>query len=138
MNAIVLFTLGICISLYFTYDLLSAFRKTKPPKGWPVAEGRMLMLRGNEALLPSRLDHIPEIMFTFLYEVNGVQYTGTWYGPIPRLKDKLLKGEDLDVYYNPENPAFAILQGKVLRSVIALDLAMITVGLAIATGGFFA
>ena len=82
-------------------------------------------------LVPSILNRISEIMFTFSYEVNGTQYTGTWYGPIPGLKEKLLKGEPLQVYYDPGDPQRAFLQGRILPVVTGLYLLMIATGLGI-------
>lgn len=133
MHFAILLTLGLSITFYFTYELVTAFRKTKPPKGWPATEGRMLLLKGNVALLPSRLDRIPEIMLTYQYEVNGVEYTGTWYGLIPGLKNKLLQAEQLEVYYDPSDPAVTFLQGKVPPVIVTLHLGMTAVGLTIST-----
>lgn len=132
MQLAILLTLGLCITLYFTYSLVTVFRKTKPPKGWPVTPGKMMLLKGNEALLPSNLHRMEELMITYLYEVNGTRYQGTWYGPIPRLKDKLLKGEHIEVYYKPDEPSVTFLEGKVPPAVIGLNIGMTTLGLTIA------
>lgn len=138
MSFAVLLTLGLCIILYFTCSLVTAFRRTKPPKGWAVAEGTMLLIRGNEALLPSRLNRIPEIMLTYRYEVNGVEYTGTWYGLIPGLKNKLLQAEQLEVYYDPLDPTVTFLQGKVPPLVISVHLSLIILGWIIAAAALYA
>jgi hypothetical protein len=117
------------IGLFLLVRGFIEFRTTKASRDWPSVEGQIA-----GAMVETKIDsdedgsstrYSPRIIYT--YSVSGQQYTSDqvaigarrWHTSRAKAEARLVyqSGQQATVYYNPDNPAKAVLEAGATRGV---------------------
>jgi hypothetical protein len=107
---------------------LGLLQKQITAESFPHTEGKVISGDVETSYGSKSTHYIPEL--TYSYEVNGVDYTGQRYrygrfsfsskGGADGFIARHLNGSEIDVYYNPENPADSLLAPRVMKQDVSL------------------
>jgi len=126
------------------------FNKSQEAKKWPQAKGVVVFSRVNSHYSTGQhatLMFSPDVRYQ--YSVNGQvyysksisfgDYSSSIYSQIKNVVDKYYVNEDISVYYDPANPAQAVLEpGKIggIFIIFAVGALFLVVGLMGLLGSF--
>ena len=150
-SATALITIGVfaCVLLpligFFGYVIWNRQRQVSASKNWPTAAGTVIsasveLRRSRSGRSGHSLSHYPVVVYD--YEVRGQRYQGNrigfseigtgWAGPAQQKIASYPVGGAVQVYYNPQNPADAVLEqsapGNPILTIIIVILAVSLIG----------
>jgi hypothetical protein len=130
---------------FFVYIIWNRQRQVSVSKSWPTAAGTVLsasveLRRSRSGQSGYSLSHYPVVVYD--YEVRGQRYQGNrigfseigtgWAGPAQQQITRYPAGGAVQVYYNPQNPADAVLErsapGNPFLWIIVIVLAASLIG----------
>jgi predicted phage tail protein len=122
------------------YGVQQMLAKQKAAQGWPTAVGKVLVSRLQTHESDGSTMYRPYVQYR--YTAQGKEYTHDKYelvessSNLKKYEEKKLAGfavgATVPVYYNPVNPADAVLVAKTSRTAVAL---LLVAGIALVVGG---
>jgi hypothetical protein len=144
----------VIIALVMVFLFFRSRQQVSAAREWPTATGRVLFAtvesrRGRSGRSGYSTSYYPNVIYE--YTVNGQRYQGNRltfgtqvgrgsYNTVQRQVDSYSVGGSIQVYYNPDNPAEAVLEktapaGKIYLFVAALIIAILACTLVPLIGG---
>ncbi|MBU2611188.1 MAG: DUF3592 domain-containing protein [Chloroflexi bacterium] len=123
-------------------------KKAEASQGWPTTQGRIIEARVSESTSTDsdgdeRTSYSPKVEYT--YNVAGQEYKGDkitfgftqGYGRYAKAQAALASyplGAQVNVYYDPANPADAVLERKAGGNTLAMVLGIILLAISLCLG----
>ncbi|WP_127560322.1 DUF3592 domain-containing protein [Saccharospirillum alexandrii] len=134
--------------IYLLFHSIANYRHAKASQGWPSVVGRLVEVQlWKKRLIEGEMKDAEHVKVAFSYQVNGRDYTGrlpTFYTLVypetVEFAERYPVGSEVQVYYNPVNPADAVLVPGLKKdkpySELILAVICLGVGIAVAVLGW--